>query len=102
MTKHEFGSIKVGENKIVALSPIPLNVIYFDDAPSLSFLHGVIGVTLTVRGNVPIAEREGVETVASVAAYLKCNIPAALALKAAIENALLLAAPVENPDGPKN
>jgi hypothetical protein len=41
-------------------------------------------------------------SVASVAAHLKCNIPAAKALRDALDRALLLARPVENPEGKAN
>lgn len=100
MANPEFGSVRIGD-KDVALSPTPIPVIYFDSAPSLSHLNGIIGITLVVSGNVP-APNDTVISVASVVAHLKCNIPAALALKAAIESALLLARPAENPDGPAN
>ena len=40
-----FGIMKLGD-EFVALSPTPLNVIYFEEAPSLSHMNGVIGVTL--------------------------------------------------------
>lgn len=89
-----FGSIRIGDQNI-ALSPIPIPVLYFDSAPSLSHLNGVIGVTLVASGNVPMSEVEGVTQVASVVAHLKCNIPAAEALISALQSALLLARPVE-------
>jgi hypothetical protein len=93
-----FGTMKLGE-EIVALSPVPMNVIYFEEAPALSHMNGIIGVTLAVTGNVPDGVTQGVKRCAAVVAHLKCNIPAALALKAALESALLLAQPVENPQG---
>lgn len=92
--------MKIGTEDVV-FSPLPLPVVYFDNAPSLSHLNGVIGITLSVSGNVP-SPGEGVSLVASVVAHLKCSIPAALALKSAIESALLLAQPVEKPNGPSN
>ncbi len=97
----QFGSVQHGD-KIVALSPIPLPVIYFEEAPSLSHLNGIIGVTLTVSGNVPVASDKSVQTVASVVAHLKCNIPAAQNLIHALQSALLLAQPVENQEGKAN
>ena len=100
MASPEFGSMNIGNNEIT-LSPIPIPVVYFDSAPSLSYLNGVIGVTLVASGNVP-GPNETVISVASVVAHLKCSIPAALALKSAIEGALLLAQPVEKPEGPAN
>lgn len=94
------GVLKMGDAD-VALQSTPLPVIYFDSAPSLSHLNGIIGVTLVVTCNVPDSDK-GVISVASVAAHLKCNIPAAVALRNALNDALLLAAPVEKPEGAKN
>jgi hypothetical protein len=94
------GSIDVGGGLKVPLSSIPMNVVYFDNAPSLSHLNGIIGVTLTVGGNVPTAD--GITQCAAVVAHLKCSIPAAIALRAALDKALLLAQPVEKPEGKAN
>ena len=94
------GYIDIGGTHI-PLAATPLPVIYFDGAPTLSHLNGVIGVTLTVTANVPTGN-DGVAIVASVAAFLKCSIPAAQALRAALDSALLLAQPVENPQGKSN
>jgi len=100
MTNPEFGAIKIRDTE-VALSPIPLPIIYFDNAPSLSYLNGIIGITLLASGNVP-GPNDTVVNVASVVAHLKCSVATAVALKGAIENALLLAQPVEKPEGPAN
>jgi hypothetical protein len=97
----QFGTMKLGD-AIVALSPIPMNVIYFEEAPSLSHMNGIIGITLAVTGNVPDAASEGIKRCASIVAHLKCNVPAALALRAALDSALLLAQPVEKPEGKAN
>ena len=94
------GVIEFG-GELVELSDSPMPVVYFDSAVSLSHMNGIIGVTLAVTGNVP----DGADTVrvcASVVAHLKCNIPAARSLVAALNNALLLAQPAENETGPAN
>jgi len=77
---------------VVALQSAPPPVVYFDNSPCISHLNSVIGVTLTVSGGLP-TESEGVEIVASIATRLKCNISAAIALRSAIDKALLLAQP---------
>jgi hypothetical protein len=87
--------------EVIALQDTPLPVLYFDGAPCLSHLNGVIGITLTVTGGVPM-ETGGVNNVGSVVAHLKCNIPAAMALRHALDQALLLAQPVENSEGKSN
>jgi hypothetical protein len=94
------GILKIGDVE-AALSPIPLPVVYFDGSPSVSHLNGIIGVTLVVTGNVPLSDK-GIQMVASVVAHLKCNIPAAVALRNALNDALLLAQPVEKSEGPAN
>lgn len=96
----ETGAVVVGDT-VVPFGSSPLPIVYFDEAPSFSHMNGVIGVTLTAAGNVPDA-KGGVVNCVSVAAFLKCNIPAAMALRAALDGALLLAQPVENPKGKSN
>jgi hypothetical protein len=88
-------------NDVIALQSTPLPILYFEGAPALSHHNGVIGVTLTVTGGVP-TETGGVDSVGSVVAYLKCNILAAQSLRYALDQALLLAQPVENPEGKAN
>lgn len=90
-----FGST-IFNGEPVALSPIALPVIYFDNTPSVSHMGGIIGVTLTVTGNVPQANGS-TAVVAGVVAHLKCNIGAALALRDSLNSALLLAVPAEQP-----
>jgi hypothetical protein len=85
----QFGMMPWGK-EVIPLQSTPMPIVYFDSVPALSHLNGIIGVTLTVTGGVPTADRS-VTNCASVAAFLKCNIPAAIALKEAIEGALLLA-----------
>lgn len=87
--------------EIVELSESPMPVVYFDGATSLSHMNGIIGVTLTVTGNLP-SPPNSINICAAVVAHLKCNIPAARSLVAALNSALLLAQPVENESGPAN
>ena len=96
----EIGAVVLG-NTVVPLGSSPLPVVYFDEAPTFSHMNGVIGITLTAAGNVPDA-KGGLVNCVSVAAFLKCNIPAARALRAALDGALLLAQPVKNPEGKSN
>ena len=93
----KFGMMK-WHGEVVALQSTPLPIVYFDNSPCISHLNGIIGITLTVTGGVP-TEADGVETAAAVVAYLKCNVFAAITLRDAIDKALLLAQPVEKPEG---
>lgn len=96
-TRQLQNGVFLGPQGEIQMSPLPLPVVYFENAPTMQYLNGIIGVTLTVGGAVPGPNRT-VLSVGSVVAHLKCNLAAALALKSAIESALLLAQPVENPD----
>jgi hypothetical protein len=65
--------------------------IFFENTPAFGFTNGVINITLSAsRTYAPdgVGVNEQV-----VVAYLRGNIPAALSLRQAIDNALLLAAP---------
>ena len=53
----------------VPVSQISLPILYFDDAQSVSHLHGFIGITLTVTGNVKSGDG-GIIDCAAVAAHL--------------------------------
>jgi hypothetical protein len=50
-TGPKFGMMPWGK-EVIALQPTPLPVIYFDGAPALSHLNGVIGITLTVTAGI--------------------------------------------------
>ena len=74
--------------------------IYFEEAPALGYINGLIRVTLSAPDATLIS---GVVTAKQVVtAYLRTNVQGALALRDAINAALLLAQPVEKPDGPAN
>jgi len=77
----------------VPLSQESLPVVYFDRAPSVDHTHGVVGITLTTVGYLPNTTNGSAVPVVSVVALLKCSIPAAVELRTAINNALLLAQP---------
>jgi hypothetical protein len=93
------GSLDLGGGNSVLLSNTPMPIVYFESAPSLSHNNGIVGVTLTVTGNVPTSDGKILQ-VASVVAHLKCNILAAI--RGALDSALLLAQPVENPASKSN
>lgn len=90
-TEPEFGKL-IWDKEVVALQGHPLPVVYFDHAPGLSHMNGIIGITLTVTGHVP-NETGDMDLIASIVAHLKCNIPAAISLRDALNKALLLAQP---------
>jgi hypothetical protein len=64
--------------------------IYFEGAPNFGFVNGIIGVTLAANRHLL---RDGAPVTDAVAiAHLRCNVPAAIELRNALDGALLLAA----------
>jgi hypothetical protein len=64
--------------------------VYFEGAPNFGFVNGIIGITLAANRHLL---RDGDPVTDAVAiAHLRCNIPAAIELRSAIDAALLLAA----------
>ncbi|WP_298885017.1 hypothetical protein [uncultured Bradyrhizobium sp.] len=98
--KPNFGLMQWRETTI-SLQPNPLPIVYFDGVPTFSHLNGIIGITLTATAHIPNGDG-GADMCASTVAFLKCNIPAANNLISALQGALLLASPVDNPQGKAN
>jgi hypothetical protein len=69
-------------------------MLYFEDAPTFGHMNGIIQVTLeAVR---LYSEPPGVKRERVVVAHMRMNIPAARSLRAALDGALLIAAPSES------
>ena len=81
------------EGGVSAIASAHAPFLCFEDAPAYGHLNGIIRVTLTASRDIPIpgAQKPGSDQV--IVAHLRMNIPAAQALRAALHNALLLAAP---------
>ena len=69
-------------------------IIYFEAAPNFGNNNGIINVTLSAGRSIP-AEDGSITTDAVVVAYLRCNAQAALHLRNAIDDALLLGVPTQ-------
>jgi len=86
-------------NEISALASAHAPFLYFDGAPTFGYNNGIVNITLEalrymVVGKTPTRDRV-------VVAHLRMSLPAAMSLKAALEGALLLAAPAgEAPASP--
>lgn len=66
--------------------------LYFEGAPAFGTVSGIVQITLEAQRIFPTATgAPGIDRV--IVAHLRMNIPAALSLRAAIDGALLLAAP---------
>ena len=69
--------------------------IFYEGAPALGFSNGIVNITLSA--NRTWIGPNGVKNEQTVVAYLRGSIQAALSLRKAIDNALLLAAPTGKP-----
>lgn len=72
--------------------------VYFEEAPALGHVNGLIRITLSAERVVlnkgtPVGEQV-------VTGYLRTNIQGARSLIDALQGALLMAQPVEKPEGP--
>jgi hypothetical protein len=66
--------------------------IFYENAPAFGFTNGIINITLSANRTI-VGEGGAVINEQVVVAHLRGNVPAALSLRAALDNALLLAAP---------
>lgn len=89
---------KVGDVSAIGSAHAPF--LYFEDAPAFGHLNGIISVTLTAA-RLFQGEGQTVLTDHVVTAHLRMNIPAARALRHALDGALLLAAPTPASDEAK-
>lgn len=95
----QMGNIAMPENpnvqapvEIPAVDSAHAPFLYFDRVRVLGHNHGVIRITLEALRDLPATGKQPASD-SVIVAYLRMNVPAAQSLKAAIDNALLLAAP---------
>jgi hypothetical protein len=81
-----------GEISAMASAAAPF--LYFDGAPNFGVSNGIVNVTLEAVRFSAVDHEIVPDRV--IVAHLRMSIPAAQALKMALEKALLLAAPVPN------
>ena len=87
-----------GEVSAIASAHAPF--LYFELATAFAHLNGVIRITLeAARDMIVPGQQEAATSDRVIVAHLRMNIPAAQSLKAAIEGALLLAAPAAGASG---
>lgn len=84
--------------EISALASANAPFLYFDGAPNFGLHNGVVNITLEAIRFSAVDHEIVPDRV--IVAHLRMGLPAARALKSALEKVLLLAAPV--PDGQKN
>lgn len=87
------------QGTIIPVSDTPhAPFIFYEGVPAFGFTNGVINLTLAA--NRTWIGPDGIANEQVVVAYLRGNIQAAINLREAIDNALLLGAPT--PDGVSN
>jgi hypothetical protein len=76
-------------------------IIYFEICPTLGNNNGIINVMLATTLVEPIADG-GISTRVVAVGHLRMTGQGAINLRDSINNALLIGAPVENPQGKSN
>jgi hypothetical protein len=85
---------------VIPINDVPhAQFIFYEAAPVAGYINGVINITLSA-GRTYIGPDGTPKTDHVVVAYLRGNVQAAIGLREAINNALLLAAPTT--DGKAN
>jgi hypothetical protein len=74
-------------------------IIYFDGAPNFGNNNGIVNVTLATSRHLGNAAG-GVTSDVLAVAHLRCTVQAAINLRKAIDDALLLGAPVDGEGDP--
>jgi hypothetical protein len=71
-------------------------IIYFDGVSPFGFYNGIVHLTLGAYKHVPTGHgSDEIRADLVATAFLRCNVEAAIALRDALDAALLMAAPVE-------
>lgn len=86
-----------GDVSAIASSSAPF--LYFEEASAYGVLNGVVRITLEAHRLLPHNGNVSLDRV--IVAHLRMNLAAAVSLKAALDGALLLAAPTAG-DGKAN
>jgi hypothetical protein len=87
-----------GEISAIASAHAPF--LYFEGVPAFGHINGIIRITLEASRDLPAPGRPDIAVADRViVAHLRMNIPAAQALRAALDAALLIATPVASDSG---
>lgn len=78
---------------VVVIDPSHAPIIFFDGAPNFGNNEGIINITLAAGRHMINDDKIAFDAVA--VAFLRCGIPAAIALRAAIDKALLIGMPTQ-------
>lgn len=84
-------NMKAGSREISLAASTNAPFIYFEEALAFGHLNGIVLITLEAQRIIPNPQAVIIDRV--IVAHLRMNVVAALSLKKAIEDALLLATP---------
>jgi hypothetical protein len=86
---------EVPKQTVLLVKDVPhAPIVYFEGAPSFGINNGIVNVTLAVARNLPDGQG-GLAQDVIASAYLRCNVPAALELRKALDDAILLGVKTE-------
>jgi hypothetical protein len=85
-------------DEISALASAHAPFLYFDIATTFGYNHGIVNVTLEAIRFMAVGEPTTRDRV--VVAHLRMSVPAAAALRTALDNALLMGAPTAGTPDP--
>ncbi|MET0181392.1 MAG: hypothetical protein ABW199_00750 [Caulobacterales bacterium] len=75
---------------IFVIDPNGAPIIYFEGAPNFGCNNGIVNITLAANRNMVQGQKIQMDVLA--VAFLRCNIQGAMALRQAIDQALLIGA----------
>ena len=84
---------------ITITDPNGAPIIFFDGAPNSGCSNGIVNVTLAAARN--LAQNNNLVSDAVAVAFLRCSVSAAIELRRALDQAILIAAPAGG-DGKAN
>ena len=93
---------KPAEHPFVPIRDLPAApIIFFEFCPTLGNNQGLINIMLAAGIVMPTGS-SATEVLPVAVAHLRCTTAAATQLRDAIDKALLIGAPVQNPEGKTN
>jgi len=79
--------------ELTVIDPGNAPIIFFEGAPNFGSNFGIINVTLAANRHLIVDGKVNADVIA--VAFLRCNVGAAMALRKALDDALLLGAETE-------
>ena len=93
MAKHPKTPATKEAEGIFVKDPASAAIIYFDGAPNFGNSNGIVNITLAATRH--LAAGGGIDIDVVAVGFLRCTVAAAIDLRRAIDNVLLIGAPTE-------